>query len=188
MDKICLITSNVHKYNEILELAKIYDVEIERCGEFKIEFQEDSLEKIVVKSAMLAYIYYSRPIIVEDAGLFIEELNGFPGPYSSYVYRTIGIQGVLKLMENIENRSACFKSAAVFVDSNTVFIATGEVCGVISEKPRGDRGFGFDPIFIPSGESRTFAEMDIEEKNRYSHRAGALRKIFEFIVSRKHTT
>lgn len=185
MDKICLVTSNVHKYHEISQLAEEFGIKLDLCADFKLEFQSDSLEEIVIKSAMLAHIYLNKPLIVEDAGLFIEALNGFPGPYSSYVYKTIGIQGILKLIESVENRRACFKSTAVFIESARNIIATGEVCGVISDKPRGVGGFGFDPIFIPDGENRTFAEMSVNEKNKYSHRAKALRKIFQSLTEGK---
>jgi len=98
------------------------------------------------------------------------------------VYKTIGIQGILKLLEGVENRRACFKSAVAVVLENTIITSTGEVCGEISREPRGNQGFGFDPIFIPSGETRTFGEMSIQEKNRYSHRAKAVRSVFEEIV------
>lgn len=182
MSKICVVTSNRHKFDEILEIAKEYGVELEMCEGFKLEFQADSIEDVVSKSAMLAYIFLNKPVLVEDAGLFIEALNGFPGPYSSYVYRTIGIAGVLKLLNGVENRKACFKSAVTLVHGKGIFTSTGEVCGVISTTPRGSKGFGFDPIFVPNGETRTFAEMSISEKNLYSHRATAVRKVFEALV------
>lgn len=182
MSKICVVTGNKHKFKEISEIAKEYGIELEMCEGFKLEFQASDLEEIVLKSVMLAYIYLNRPVLVEDAGLFIEALNGFPGPYSNYVYRTIGIAGILKLLSDVENRRACFKSSVALVHNNRVFISTGKVCGTISRTPRGSGGFGFDPIFIPEGETRTFAEMSIHEKNLYSHRAKAVKKVFEALL------
>ncbi|MEM1858138.1 MAG: XTP/dITP diphosphatase [Desulfurococcaceae archaeon] len=182
MNRICVVTSNKHKFEEILEVAKEYSVELEMCEGFKLELQADNIEDVVLKSAMLAHILLNRPVLVEDAGLFIEALNGFPGPYSSYVYRTIGIDGILKLLNGVENRKACFKSAVTLVHDKGVFTSTGEVCGVIPSTPRGSGGFGFDPIFVPSGETRTFAEMSIREKNLYSHRAKAVRRVFESLI------
>jgi XTP/dITP diphosphohydrolase len=118
---------------------------------------------------------------VEDAGLFIEALNGFPGPFSSYVYKTIGTQGVLRLMRGIKNRNALFLSAVAFCKPKSdpqVFV--GKVDGVITLKERGGYGFGFDPIFQPKGKKKTFAEMRRGEKNKFSHRAKALRNFAEW--------
>lgn len=179
MDDICIITDNQHKYLEIAQIANEYGIRVTQCPGLKIEIQHDSLEEIAYKSAILAYLLLNRPLLVEDAGLFIESLNGFPGPYSNYVYKTIGIRGILKLLMDTDNRKACFKSAVALAARGKVYTATGEVCGEIALYPRGEKGFGFDPIFIPSGQDKTFAEMELEEKNRYSHRAMAVRKVFK---------
>lgn len=186
LSAICVVTENRNKFEEILEVAKEYGIKLEMCDGAKLEFQADSIEEVVLKSALLAYLYLRRPVLVEDAGLFVESLNGFPGPYTNYVYKTIGIDGVLKLLNGIENRRACFKSAIALVYNNRIYTSTGEVCGTISHIPRGSRGFGYDPIFIPSGESRTFAEMTIYEKNLYSHRAKATREVFKALLSELH--
>lgn len=185
---ICVVTSNRNKFEEILEVAKEYEIKLEMCDETKLEFQADNIEEVVLNSALLAYLYLKRPVLVEDAGLFVEALNGFPGPYTNYVFKTIGINGLLRLLNGIENRRACFKSAIALVYNNKIYTSTGEVCGTISHTPRGSRGFGYDPIFIPSGESRTFAEMTIYEKNLYSHRAKAAREVFKALMSELRRT
>lgn len=182
LDEICILTDNKHKFLEISTIANEYGLKVAMCPGLKIEVQHEKLEEIALRSAILAYLFLNRPLLVEDAGLFIESLNGFPGPYSSYVFKTIGIHGILKLLQNIDNRNACFKSAVALVDKGRVYTATGEICGKITDHPRGDKGFGFDPIFIPEGHVKTFAEMDLEEKNRYSHRAMAVRKVFKKLV------
>jgi len=122
---------------------------------------------------------------VEDAGLFIDALNGFPGPYAAYAYKTIGNKGLLKLMENIENTKASFHSVIAYYSAElkapTCF--KGEALGeIIKEERRGRResGFGFDPIFKPAKSNKTFAEMTTVEKNKYSHRAQALRRFAEW--------
>ena len=186
--RLCLVTSNEHKYREIKAIGEGLGVEVYMCTVPKLEVQGDSLEEIAYKSALLAYLYLNRPLMVEDAGLYIKALNGFPGPYSNYVFKTIGLAGILKLMNGVEDRRACFKSAVAVVLDNYTFISTGEVCGYIAESPRGTRGFGFDPIFIPEGETRTFGEMSIEEKNRYSHRAVAVRKALTKVIQLKSNT
>ena len=184
LTKLCFVTSNTHKFLEAGLVARSMGIELEMCSNLKLELQGDNLEEIAMKSAMIAYTMLSRPVLVEDAGLFVEALNGFPGPYSSYVYKTIGIRGLLKLLEGVENRAAYFKSAAAIAFERGVLLATGEVRGTISTEPRGDLGFGFDPVFVPLGETRTFAEMTIEEKNLRSHRAQAVRKVLEAYVKK----
>jgi len=103
------------------------------------------------------------------------------------VFKTIGIPGILKLMDDVQNRRAVFRSAVVIVYEPLIITATGEVEGVILERPRGYRGFGFDPIFMPLGATKTFAEMDIEEKNKYSHRAKAVKRAFEKLIASVQT-
>ncbi|MEM2025057.1 MAG: non-canonical purine NTP pyrophosphatase, partial [Desulfurococcaceae archaeon] len=158
MAEVCFVTSNRHKYEEVLEVAIPLNIKLDYCGDMKLEFQGIEIEEIVAKSAMLAYIYLNRPVLVEDAGLFIDALNGFPGPYSSYVYKTIGISGLLKLLHGVTNRKAHFKSAAAIALKNKLLLATGVVYGEITNEPRGVRGIGFDPIFAPDGNEKTFAE------------------------------
>ncbi|MEZ0393924.1 MAG: RdgB/HAM1 family non-canonical purine NTP pyrophosphatase [Desulfurococcaceae archaeon] len=174
--KLALVTSNVNKYREMSEVALELGFELEMVPGLKFELQADSLEDVARISALFSYVLLGRPVIVEDAGLFIDALNGFPGVYSNYAYRTIGIRGVLKLLEGVSDRRACFRSAACIVDGSNVVLGLGEVCGEIVESPRGDKGFGFDPIFRPFGSDRTFGEMDVREKNVYSHRAMSTRK------------
>lgn len=187
-EKVCFATSNLNKFEEVSEIARSYSIDLELCSAPKIEVQGENLREIVLKSAILAYFYCNKPVLVEDAGLFIKALNGFPGPYSNYVYKTIGINGVLKLLENVENREACFKSSAALVYENGIIIGEGEVCGYIVRSPRGSWGFGFDPIFTPQGEIRTFAEMTTSEKNKYSHRAKAVSRVFEKYLELMRTT
>jgi XTP/dITP diphosphohydrolase len=147
-----------------------------------LEVQNDNIENIARLSAIDAASKTNLPVIVEDAGLFIDALNGFPGPYSSYVYRTIGKEGIIKLLEGVNNREAHFKSVVAFCDPKcNVICFEGIVKGKIAMEPRGNSGFGFDPIFEPAEQpGKTFGEMSIENKNRFSHRGKALRKFAEW--------
>ena len=173
-------TGNFHKYIEISEILSDYGIEVELSTVPKIEIQSESLEEIARKA--VESVEVEGPVFVEDAGLFVEALNGFPGPYSSYVYSTIGCRGLLKLMEGVEDRRAHFKSViALRLPRGEILLFKGVVEGEIAEEPRGTGGFGFDPIFIPSGYDRTFAEMDRAEKNRISHRGRATRAMAEWI-------
>ena len=179
------VTSNVHKFNEARQVFSEYKVATAMLKIKAVEIQDDNLENIAKASAIDAVKTCGLPIIVEDAGLFIEALNGFPGPYSSYVYRTIGTIGILKLMKNVDKRDAYFQSVVAFSSPEEApKCFHGKAKGKISLEERGSLGFGFDPIFEPSGGgNRTFAEMTTNEKNEHSHRAGALRKFAKWYTS-----
>jgi XTP/dITP diphosphohydrolase len=143
------------------------------------------LEEIAEASVIDAFEKCHLPIIVEDAGLFVDPLNGFPGPYAAYVYRTIGNQGLLKLMENVETRKARFESVIAYLSKGlkSPKCFSGQVQGeIVTEQKRGNgnSGFGFDPIFKPLRANKAFAEMSILEKNGFSHRAEAFRAFAEW--------
>jgi len=179
------VTSNVHKFQEARRVLSEYKIATAKLRVGAVEIQDYNLENIANFSALDAVKNCGLPIFVEDAGLFVEALNGFPGPYSAYVYRTVGTKGILKLMKNIKNRDAHFQSVIAFSSPEeppTCF--HGKVKGKISLQERGTSGFGYDPIFEPlEGDGRTFAEMTTAQKNMYSHRAEALRKFAEWYSS-----
>ncbi|MDK2795147.1 MAG: XTP/dITP diphosphohydrolase [Archaeoglobaceae archaeon] len=172
------ITSNKGKFREAREIAEKFGIEIEWL---KMEYEEpqgSQLEEIAKRSAEILAREIREPFFIEDSGLFIEALNGFPGPYSSYVFKTIGNKGILKLMDGISNRRAYFKAVVAYFDGAKISVFDGIVYGEISPEIRGSKGFGFDPIFLYRG--RTFAEMG-EEKNLVSHRRIALENFFRTI-------
>ena len=124
-------------------------------------------------------------IMIEDAGLFIRALNDFPGANSAQVFKSIGLDGILGLMEDEKDRQAHFESCIAYHDRDSgLSIFKGKVDGKIAREQKGDRGFGYDPIFVPKGESKTFAEMSTEEKNKLSHRAKSLKKLAEQLGKR----
>jgi XTP/dITP diphosphohydrolase len=172
------VTSNIHKFQEARNMLSEYKIATAKLKVEAIEIQDDSLENIAKYSVKDAVKNCGLPVFVEDAGLFIEALEGFPGPYSKYVYNTVGLEGVLKLMTNIEDRSAYFMSVVAFGSPDEQPVCfVGKVKGKLSLETQGTSGFGYDPIFIPSeGDGRTFAEMTATEKNGISHRGEALRK------------
>jgi len=178
-------TNNINKFNEARKVLGEYGIAAGMLRVKNLEVQSDSLEEIARASVADAFERCHLPIIVEDAGLFIEALSGFPGPYAAYVYKTIGNDGLLKLMRDIENRKARFQSVITYLSAKTEspICFGGEVAGEIVEEERRkgrESGFGFDPIFKPVNSARTFAEMDTAEKNKCSHRARALRKFAEW--------
>lgn len=171
-------TNNIHKFNEAREILSHYKIAVGMLRVKTIEIQSESLEEIAQTSALSAFEKCGLPLIVEDAGLFVDALNGFPGPYSSYVYKTIGNEGLLKLMGNIENRRAKFQSVVAYFSEElkSPICFKGEALGEITAKAqKGNSGFGFDPIFKPANSEKTFSEMCTMEKNKLSHRARALK-------------
>ena len=171
-------TNNINKFNEARAILTKYNISVAMLRVKNSELQNDSLKEIAQTSALEIFKKYNLPILLEDSGLFIDVLNGFPGPYAAYVYKTIGNSGILTLMEKKTNRTATFKTAIVYCDSkNNLKCFEGEIIGEITNKTIIDpsiSGFGFDPIFQPKGSPKVFAEMSIAEKNLFSHRARAM--------------
>ena len=182
-------TGNIHKFNEARSILSKLDIAVGMLRVKDTEIQSDSLKEIAQTSARDAFKRCHVPVIVEDAGLFIDALNGFPGPYAAYAYKTIGNKGLLKLMEKVENRKARFQSAIAYCNSVSCMPVCfeGEAAGTITNVERigsGESGFGFDPIFQPAGSEKTFAEMTTEEKNCFSHRANAVREFAKWYKSK----
>jgi len=178
---VFFVTGNIHKFIEAKRVLAEYGIAAAMLKIKTTEIQDDNLENIAKMSALHAFRKSSLPLITEDAGLFIRVLKGFPGPYSSYAYRTIGYEGLLKLMRDLDDRYAQFQSVVVFCNSNRSsrsFHGISE--GAIAEGARGYSGFGFDPIFVSLGTCKTFAEMSIQEKNLFSHRSRAMRRFAEW--------
>jgi len=175
-------TGNINKFNEARNILSQYGIAVGMLRLKGDEIQSDSLKDIAQTSVKNAYKRCRLPIFVEDAGLFIDALSGFPGPYAAYVYKTIHNSGILKLMENMADRHAKFQSVIACCDDQTSCepeCFDGESKGQLTtteRKEQGKSGFGFDPIFQPTGSTKTFAEMTIAEKNGYSHRAMAIHK------------
>ncbi|MFW6437217.1 MAG: non-canonical purine NTP pyrophosphatase [Halococcoides sp.] len=193
---LTFVTGNAGKVRE----ARAYLArDIEQVSHDYVEIQSPDLERIAARGAREAYAYVGGPVFVEDSGLFVESLAGFPGPYSAYVEDTVGIEGVAALGAD---SPATFRSVIAFCDGSgferdppavdpgeghtvvagvdaPVAVFEGRVEGTIVE-PRGSGGFGYDPIFEFEGE--TFAERTTEAKNEVSHRGRALETFAEWLA------
>jgi len=156
------------------------------------EIQAPTLKPIAAAGARDAYREVGEPVVVDDAGLFIDAFDGFPGPYSSFVETTIGVDRVWELAEPLSDRTASFRCVLAYCDGEAVEdpvddgnppvkCFTGVVDGEIVA-PRGDGGFGYDPIFEHDG--ATFAERTAAEKNELSHRGRALAAFAEWYQQR----
>lgn len=178
-------TNNVNKFNEARQILGEFDISVGMLRAKSFEIQSDSLEEIAKASAINAVQYCKLPIIVEDSGLFVDALEGFPGPYAAYVYSTIGNSGLLKLMKDIRDRRSRFESVIAYsseeIEEPVCFGGTIQGKIALTERRKNtETGFGFDPLFIRLGSRKTFAEMNAEEKNRSSHRATAFRKFAQW--------
>jgi len=181
MKTIYFITSNKGKLQEAKSKFSELDINIIQKDLGYPEIQADSLEEVAMFGANHIKNHFNKPFMLEDAGLFIDALNGFPGVFSAYVYKSIGLSGVLELLKNKSDRKAHFRSVYAFVEpAKKPLLFIGECHGVISDKELGDQGFGYDPIFIPQGSSRTFAQMQTNEKNNLSHRGDSLNKFIDY--------
>jgi len=172
---VIFASSNTHKYEEAEKILAEFDIELGFFQTQLVEIQDESLSKIALQKALNAYEKCKKPVIVEDDGLFIESLSGFPGPYSSYIFNTIGNNGILKLIG--DNRDAQFVAVIAFCDSsNEPTLFESSVAGKISKNIQ-DGGWGYDPIFIPDGHDKTFGEMEPKLKMSIDHRLEALIKL-----------
>ena len=189
---VLFASSNVHKYEEAKKILAEFGIKLGFFQTELVEIQDDSLSKIALQKVLNAYEKCKKPVIVEDDGLFIDSLSGFPGPYSSYIFDTIGNNGILKLLG--DNRDAQFVAIIAFCDSSvyelfergfvpkepTLFVSS--VAGTISKNIQ-DGGWGYDPIFIPGKQNKTYAELS--DKNKLSHRYESLKKFAKWFNNKR---
>ncbi len=176
---VIFATSNRHKVEEAKYVLSSYKLNVIPKPVKGLEVQNDDVGE-VARFAASNIKESSNPIFVEDTGLYVYTLRGFPGAFSAYVFRTIGNEGLLRLVE--KDRSAYFESAVALKLGRHLEVFKGRLHGKIAYAARGSNGFGFDPIFIPDGESKTLGEMTLEEKCIISHRSKALRMMAEWLV------
>ena len=169
--ELFFVSSNEHKYLEAKNILENFGIKLGFLKSDLEEIQSSSLDEIALRKAKDAFSKFKQPVLIEDDGLFINSLKGFPGPYSSYVFKTIGNDGIVNLLQT--NRKAKFVSIITYCDKTTLQSFDAKLDGMISKSQKG-KGWGYDPIFIPKNSMNTFAE--ISEKNKLSHRYKALKK------------
>lgn len=154
--------------------------ELERIRTSYPEIQAEKLEDTIRPGLEWLMQRHMVPLMIDDSGFFVDALKGFPGVYSSYVFKTIGCDGILRLMEGVEDRSARFECCIGFmVPGGEPHMFKGVAKGSIPAAKAGTGGFGYDPIFVPEGNSKTYAQIDVAEKNRMSHRGRAMAPFLE---------
>lgn len=186
---VYFVTQNKGKFREAAQVTAAFGISLKQLNTAKLEIQADRLTDVATFAAKTAAESRGSAVVSEDAGFFVDALSGFPGPYSSYAFKSIGTGGILRLMRGVTRRSAHFSAAVAYCEPNKRPVCfTGTAEGFVSKHERGSQGFGFDPIFVPNdGDGRTFAEMRIDEKNTLSHRAKAFAKFSRWYTSDRLT-
>jgi len=169
---VTFVSTNPGKFREVRGLLAPFGVRVRWRRRVLPEPQAETLEEVV--AAKLSAVRDIRGyVLVEDSGLFVPSLNGFPGVYSAHFLKTWKFGPLLELLRR-RDRTAMFRTVAGLQKGRRRWTFVGEVVGSIAPRPRGRNGFGYDPIFIAKGENRTFAEIPTARKNELSHRARAI--------------
>ena len=187
--KLCFATNNVHK---IAEVKAILDrafqlITLQQAGiQHDLSETQDTLEGNARQKALFVFQHTGISSFADDTGLEVDALLGIPGVLSA---RYAGpqrnsndnIRLLLKNLKGIQYRDARFRTVVSLISYRGEWLFEGIIKGSILESPRGNRGFGYDPVFLPVGSSKTLAEMSLEEKNRISHRAIAIDRMAHFL-------
>lgn len=189
MYQLIFATNNSNKVAEIQSLvgADFNIISLKEAGiEKDIPEPHDSLEKNAAEKARTIYSITQLDCFSEDTGLEIAALHGAPGVKSArYAGEDRDFQAnidkVLSELDNVEERTAQFRTVICLIWKQKEYYFEGICKGKIDTTMNGDKGFGYDPIFIPEGSSKSFATMTMEEKNKYSHRQKAVTQLFEFL-------
>ena len=193
--KIIFATKNAGKFREVAHILGEEYFELLSLNDFNNvgEIVEDgnTFEENAIKKAKYVYGKYGLPVLADDSGLAVEQLNGEPGIYSARYAgeNATDEENNLRLIEKVkdlpEPHRAKFVCAAVYYNGNIILNAVGEVIGRLLLEPRGKNGFGYDPLFLPDGYDQTTAELSLDEKNKISHRSKAFRLLFKLINESK---
>lgn len=176
--RLTFVTGNKGKLHEAKTALEPLGFDVVGSDLKPVEIQADTLEEIARAKCEVLVGRLPAPFLVDDGGLFVHALKGFPGVFSAHALKTIGSAGILKLMEGEEDRRAHFAAVVGHWDGAEVRLFAGRCDGRLEHAPRSDgHGFGFDPIFVPDGHTQTFGELPAEVKNGISHRGRALAQL-----------
>jgi XTP/dITP diphosphohydrolase len=178
--------------NKVLEIQKILPKKFNIKSLKDLNYFEDvpenetTIEGNAIFKAKYIYEKFNINVFADDTGLEVEALNGEPGVHSARYAGTTrnsekNIKKLLKNLKKIKNRNARFKTVIALIIDNKLHIFSGIVEGYILDSPKGNNGFGYDPIFCPNGFDKSFAELTLKEKNLISHRSLAMKKLIDFI-------
>ena len=183
--ELYFVSSNPNKFQEIEPILRQYGIVSQLIKMSIQEIQSESVHRIAEAKSTYAFKHLLRPVVIEDDGFYISSLNGFPGQYSSFVYKTLGNQGILKLMLNKVNRRAYFLSVIAYNDGHTLKMFSGKTRGMLS-KVAAEGGWGFDPVFVPKNTNKTYAELSrLNRKSFYSHRRKSIEKFSKWYIKKR---
>ncbi len=168
MKKIIYVTSNKYKVKLAEKILNPLNIKVIAKKIECPEIQADTIEEVSKYSSQYASDFLKESTLKNDSGLIIPALKGFPSAYTKYVESTIGEDGILKLMENIEDREAYFIESLAYTEygeNPVVFVSKTK--GTIAKEKRGTNGWSWDFIFIPDGQTKTLAEFSDEEKWKF---------------------
>lgn len=178
MKKLTFITGNAGKAKY---LSDYFHVQVEHIKLDLHEIQSLDLNEVVMDKARRAFEIVKSPVLVEDVSLVFSGLKKLPGPLIKWFLETLGNDGLCGLLNKFDDRSAFAEVEFAICDERGVHTFTGSMNGTVAESPRGKMGFGWDPIFIPEGYDKTWAEMNDDEKHATSMRKIALEKMMKFL-------
>ena len=179
MVDVTFVSTNPGKFREARAVLRPFGVDLRWRRRELPEPQADTLAEVAL-SKLEGVRDLPGFVLIEDSGLFIPSLAGFPGVYSAHFLKTWKFDPILELLRH-RDRRAYFRTVAALRRGRRHWTFTGEVRGSIALHPAGRNGFGYDPIFVPDGWTRTFAEVPPGAKDRISHRARAIRKVGRFL-------
>ena len=177
MNKLIFITGNAGKAKY---LSDYFHMPVEHMKLDLDEIQSLDLQKIVEDKAQRAFEIDKKPILVEDISLTFTALDKLPGPLIKWFFETLGNERLCKLLNGYQSRDAIAEVKFALHNGSDIKIFGAEKKGRIAEHPRGDAGFGWDPIFIPEGYEKTWAEMGDDEKHETSMRRIALEQMMQY--------
>ncbi len=180
MKALLVVTSNKSKAAEI-EAITGYRVEAVKLD--IPEIQSLDVEEVAREKALTAFRKVKKPVVVDDTGMAISAIGGLPGALVSWFLSTIGPAGILRLVGSTDDRTASVFTCIGYADANGAHTFLGIRHGSLALEPRGANGFGYDSIFVPEGQKRTYAEMSDQEKNADSMRSDALLKLKSFLAT-----
>lgn len=178
MKSLTFITGNP---NKVAQLGKYLNFEIAHAKLDIPEVQSLDVEEVAIAKARAAYALLGTPVLVEDVALTFEALRSLPGPLVKWFLESIGTEGLTKLLSGYENRSAVAEVCFALCDESGVNLFKGTRRGTIADTPRGETDFGWNPVFIPEGKEKTWAEMDEGEQRETSMRRLALEKLQTYL-------
>jgi XTP/dITP diphosphohydrolase len=177
-------TQNDYKFNEVKLLFKNTEIEILRQNKYIEEIQSFDFDKVATHKILQAFNFFGRPIFVEHTGLFIDALDGMPGPLTQLFCEKLQEDKICKIVASLGNAKAEAKTIIKYCDGKKIHTFEGKLAGEIAIEPKGEYKFQWGTIFIPKiwpEQSKTYSEFSTDEINKFSHRAKAFEKLISFL-------